>query len=107
MGDAFAGVFSVVDDKAESVFVQAKIARNTFGLQEQMADHLMILRLGLGDAGDRFFGNHQHVHGGLRVDVVKGEDEVVFVDDFSGNFAGDDFLEESHHTIISVSLAFC
>jgi hypothetical protein len=23
------------------------------------------------------------------------------------DFAGDDFLEESHHTIISVSLAFC
>ena len=44
MGDAFAGVFSVVDDKAESVFVQAKVARNIFGLQEQMAEHLMILR---------------------------------------------------------------
>lgn len=107
MGDAFAGVFSVVDGKAKSVFLQAKVARNIFGLQEQMAEHLMIIRFSLGDTGDRFFWNHQHVHGGLRVDVVKGEDELVFVDNVGGDFAGDDFLKESHHTIISVSLAFC
>ena len=107
MRDAFAGVFSVVDGQAKSVFVQAKVACNIFGLQEQMAEHLTIIRFGLGDAGDRLFGNHQHVHGGLRVNVVKGEDEVVFVDNVGGDFAGDDFLKESHHTIISVSLAFC
>ena len=56
MRDAFAGVFSVVDGQAKSVFVQAKVACNIFGLQEQMAEHLTIIRFGLGDAGDRCFG---------------------------------------------------
>ena len=67
----------------------------------------MVFGLGFGDSSDGFLGNHQHVRGRLRVDVVEGKDEVVFVDDVGRDFAGDDFLEERHHTIISVSFAFC
>ena len=29
-------------------------------------------------------------------DVVEGEAEIVLVDDFGGDFPGDDFFEEGH-----------
>ena len=34
--------------------------------------------------------------GGLRIDVFKGETELVFVDDIGRNFAVDDLLEDAH-----------
>jgi hypothetical protein len=42
-----------------------------------------------------FFGDDEDVGGGLRVDVFEGEDVVVFVDFFGGDFATEDAAEEA------------
>lgn len=42
-----------------------------------------------------FLGDDEDVGGGLRVDVFEGEDVVVLVDFFGGNFPCDDAAEEA------------
>ena len=93
MGHAFAGIFSVIDDEAESVFVQSQFARDFTRLQEQMTQHLMIFRLGLGNSRDGFLGDNENVRGRLWVDVIEGQHQVVLIDDVRGNFSSDDFFE--------------
>ncbi len=40
---------------------------------------------------DRDLRDHQDVRRCLRVDVAKGEDAIILVDDVGRNLAGDDF----------------
>ena len=40
-------------------------------------------------------GHHQKVHGRPRVDVMEGENFLVFIDFFRGNLACDDFAEKA------------
>ena len=42
-----------------------------------------------------FFGNDEDVGGGLGVDVFEGEDVVVFVNFFGGDFTAEDAAEEA------------
>ena len=98
MRHAFASVFAVIDDEAESVFVQSKFARDFTRLQKQMAQHLMILRFSLSNSRDGFLGDDENVRGRLWVDVIEGQHQVVLIDDVRGYFTGDDFLEERHAT---------
>ena len=90
---AFAGVRAVVENEPETFFVQPKFARDFTRFQEQMAQHLMILRLGLGNSRDWFLGDDEYVRGCLRVDVIEGQYQVVLIDDVCWNFSSDDFFE--------------
>ena len=93
MWHAFAGVGAAVENKPETFFVQSKFACDFTRLQKQMAQHLMILRLGLGNSRDWFLGDDKHVRGRLRVDVIEGQHQVVLIDDVRWNFSSDDFFE--------------
>src|SRR3979411_842188 len=42
-----------------------------------------------------FLGNHQHVGGRLRLNVLKSKDVLVLVDFFRWNFAADDAAEKT------------
>src|ERR1700676_5270645 len=42
-----------------------------------------------------FFGDDENVRGGLGVDVFEGEDVVIFVDFFGGDFAAEDAAEKA------------
>jgi hypothetical protein len=42
-----------------------------------------------------FFGDDENVSGSLRVDVFEGENVVVLVNFFSGNFAAEDAAKEA------------
>src|ERR1700680_1520764 len=42
-----------------------------------------------------FFGDDEDVGGGLRVDVFEGEDVVVFVNFFGGDFSAENAAEEA------------
>ena len=47
------------------------------------------------------------MHGCLWVDIFEGKDAVILVHNVRGNLARDDFFEQRHHTIMSVSFASC
>ena len=94
MWHAFAGVRAVVENEPETFFVQPKFARDFTCFQEQMAQHLMILRLGLGNSRDWFLGDDEYVCGRLRVDVIEGQHQVVFINDVRWNFTGENLRKD-------------
>jgi len=52
-----------------------------------------------------FLGNYQHMDRGLGVDVSKGENPVVFIDDICGNFLAEDLVKKGvFHGTSSTSL---
>ena len=91
---ALAAVLAVVDDQPVAAFVQSQFGRHFGGLEQQVAEQLVVFRLGLGQARDGFFGNHQNVLGRLGIDVAQREHQVVFINDGRGNFPRDDFFKQ-------------
>jgi len=91
--DRFAPVRTVIDHEAVPVG-QTQLFGDLRGLEQQMAEKLVLVRTGLGDAGNMLLGNNQHVRRGLRIDVAEGEHEVVLVNNVGGDFARGNFLEQ-------------
>ena len=89
----FAGVGTIVEHEPKTVLPQAQLFGHFGGLQQEMAEDLMIFRRGFGDARDRFLRNDQHVLGRLRFDVAKRDHLVVFIKDRGRDFAGDDLFK--------------
>lgn len=94
MRDGFAGIGTVIDDEAKAALADVKLFGERSGFEEQMAKDLMIFRLRLGDPRNRFLGNDEHMNRCLRLDVLEGDDFVVFVENFGGDFAVDDFFKK-------------
>ena len=93
VGDGFAAVGAVVEDKAEAV-IEVEVGGDFGGGEEEVADEGLVGGGGFGEAGDGFFGDDEDVKGGLGVDVAKGVADVVLVDGGAGDFAVNDALEE-------------
>ena len=49
-----------------------------------MAKHLMIFRLGFGNARDGFLRDNENVDGCLRVNVIESDNKVILVNDEIG-----------------------
>jgi len=90
----FAGVGAVVDYKTVTAFLQAKFVRNLGGLQQKVAEDLMVFRSGFGQARNGLLGNDQNVRRRLRFDVAEREHQIVFINNGRRNFAGDDFFKK-------------
>jgi len=91
--DGFAGVGSVVEDEAESVF-EAELFGDFPSFEEQMSKDGVVRHLSFRDARDGLLGDDQDVHRRLRFDVVESDHPVVLVNDGGGNFARDDFFKQ-------------
>ena len=90
----FATVRAVVDDEPVAGFFPAEFGSAFGGFEQEMAEQFLIVRLRFGDARNRLLWKNQNVRRGLRIDVVNGEDEVVFKNDLRRNFAGGDFFKQ-------------
>jgi hypothetical protein len=77
MGNGFAGIRPIVKDQAKPGFRQADLLSNLSGFEQQMTQHLVVFRCGLGDPWDRFLRDGDDVGRGLRFDVVEGNDQVI------------------------------
>ena len=93
--DGFPAVPAVVNDQAVATGFETEAGRHCGGLQEEVAQHRLVLRLRLRHARDWLFGNDQDMNGRLRIDVVQGQHQVILVGDSGRNLPGDNFLEES------------
>lgn len=94
MRHGFAGVRAVVEDEPKTILREAEFLRDLARLEHQVAENLVIFSRRFGDAGNGFLRNQQNVRRGLRVDVAKGDDEVVFINDLRRDFARDDFFKQ-------------
>lgn len=102
MRHGFAGVRAVVEDEPKTILREAQFLRDFARLEHQVAENLVILRRRFGDAGNGFLRDQQNVRRGLRVDVAKRDDEVVFINNLRRDFARDDFFKQGLvHTLSS------
>lgn len=86
---------AVINDHPVSLRVQALVPRDFFSGQKEMADKVFV---GFGhavDIGNMFFGNDERVDRRLRVHVLEGGHEIVFVNDFGRDFFSDDSAENA------------
>jgi len=103
--NGLAGRFAMIDDRAVAIGVEMQIASD-LGQPHQCRSY----RGGVGfrhvvEARDVLSGNHQHVRGRLRIDVVKRDHVGVLINFFCRNLAVRDPAEEtaitsSHAAII-------
>ena len=94
--NGFAGVGAVVNHEAEAGG-KVEFFCDDVRDREQVAEDGFVGGRGCGEAWNQLFGDDQQVHGGLRLDVVEDDAEVVFVFDLGGDFAVDDALEDGFH----------
>lgn len=94
--DGLAAVCAVVDDGAEAVWLKALFAGNFPDGEEEMPEEGVIFLGGGAEARDGFFRDEKQVGGCLGGNVAEAEALFVLVNDVCGDFAGDDFFEQSH-----------
>lgn len=88
--DALSAVFTGIDDSTVAVF-EIELMSDLGDHAEEVCGELGVFVSEVVKGDERFFGNEQNVNGSLWIDVVEGEAEVIFVDDFGRNLAVDDF----------------
>lgn len=89
-----AGAGADVEHGAVSVFNIA-LAGDLSGGQVTASDQFSVFFLCLFQSGKVLLGNDEHMRRSLRLDVVKGEDVVVFIHFLRGNVTVDDAAEEA------------
>jgi len=93
MRHGLAAIPAVVEDDAVAGFVETQFTGHRGGLEQQVAEQLLVFGPGVGQAGDVFLGNDEDMGWRFGIDVAEGQDQVIFEDDIGRDFAGDDFLE--------------
>lgn len=88
----FASVGTVVDDNPEAVF-QTELPGQGRSHKEQMSQKFLICRLRCSETCEAAAGNHQHMHGGLGVDVPNRDTMRVLMLKLRRYRSFDDFLE--------------
>lgn len=68
------------------------------GCVQQPAQQSFVSWLSMGQGGQMLLGNDEDVNRGARIDVVEGEDLIVFPDLFRGYGPGDDLAEDAFHS---------
>src|SRR3954466_551490 len=94
MEDGLTAAWADVVDRAVPVFDVA-FARELGGDHVRVTDNLEIIGGECVHADNVLLRNDEQVSWRLGVDVLKGEDEFIFVDFARGNVAGDDLAEET------------
>ena len=96
MRNAFARIRSAVDDDAVTALREIEFFRHHSRSEQQFPEQRLIGIRRLSQPPNAVLRNDEHVHRRLRIDIMKGEHVVVFVNDFRRNFAANDFLENGH-----------
>jgi hypothetical protein len=97
--DALSALFAGVDDGSVAV-VESELCGEFGDHEQEVSSELGVLWGEIIEGDKRFFGDEEDVSGRLGTDIVEGEAEIVFVDDFCGDFAIDDFLEDGHVRVL-------
>ena len=87
-----AGLGTAVDDRAPTL--ETFLAGYPRSNQKEMAQQSPILGTGLGQVGDRLAGNHQGMHGSLRIHIPKRQATFIAVKSLAGNLAPQDATED-------------
>ena len=89
MHDGLAAVFPAVVDDTEAV--HQTLLPGDFGNCLKALGYIeRVVLIDAPCAADVLLGNHQNVHGRLRIDIPKGKNVIVLIDLCAGDLSGDD-----------------
>ena len=94
MRNRLSTVPAIVDHDPEAVFAQSFLFGDNTYAGEEVAEEILVGRVGLADPDDQLFRNEEQVNRGLRGDVPEAEAQVVLVDDVARDFPVCDLLED-------------
>src|SRR5947207_14468148 len=83
----------LVEDQAVAVAIDLAFVRDAVGDLDHAGEHRRMRGCEVVDAGNVLLRNHQHVRGGDRADIVKGDDLFVAEDLLCGNLPREDLAE--------------
>ncbi len=93
MGNSFSSVMPVVDNQAESSFIQMKSPDNPPDCQHHVPQKGCIFLPGLGKAGNGLARNQQQMFRRLWANVPETNTQLILIHNVRGNFPGTDFLK--------------
>ena len=92
----FATFLTIVDHDAKSL-VQSFLLGNFTCNEEQMPEYRLVIRCGLTNSWNEFFGNDEQMNGCLRSDIVDDDALLILMNFVCGNFPGNDFFKDGTH----------
>ena len=89
-----AGIRTVVQDQPKARLCESLPARNLSRLQEQVTQHFLVLRCGIGDPRDGLPGHDEDVDRRAWLDILESDHVLVFVNELGRNLAIRNFLKQ-------------
>lgn len=93
MVNGLASMVSHIGHDPISGFINAKLSSDLAKNKQQVTGEQLVFLIECGDVDDFLFGNHQHMNGSLRGDIVKRQTLIVFVNDVRIDLTVNDLLE--------------
>jgi hypothetical protein len=94
MRNGFAREWPIVNHQAITILVRADLSGHLRGFQQQMPEQRVILGGGRVDARDWFLRHDQHMNRRRRANIAKRKNQIILINDVTGDFARRDFLEQ-------------
>ena len=94
VGDGLASMFAIIDHDPEAVFTQSLLLGDNTYAGEEVADEILVGRVGLADPDDQLFRNKEQVHRSLGRDISETQALVVLVEDVGRDLPVYDLLED-------------
>jgi hypothetical protein len=95
MEDRLPGAGQAISDDSKPPFVETQLTCDLDRGQLQFAEQKGVLGVGIEEGGEVLLGNDQDVRWGLWLEIVKGDDIVVFIGDVRGQLACGDSAEDT------------
>lgn len=95
MVDGLVGIRAVVHHAAVSALGYTLTRRDARGGQGHLSQDTVMLRISQREVGDVLPRDHQDVNRGRRIDVAKGHDILILVDNVGGNLAHNNAAKET------------
>jgi len=97
MENNLSGIHTAVVQQAISAFRNAQQLGNLAGCLVNLYDQLPIFFLYLMQGCDMLFGDDQHMHRRRRLNIVKGDHMLIFINNVAGKLPVYDFTENAIH----------
>lgn len=95
MLDGLPRMVSTVGDDAEAISRKPLLCGDLSNDFEHMGNRSGIICIHMSGGWNMLLGNHQDMHGRLGIDIVEGQNAIVFIDLFRGDFSSDDFTKQA------------
>lgn len=95
MENGLTGIVAVIDDHPVTALVKPLLGCNGLGNKEQMPDELTVRDSETVNVCDMFFRHNERMDRRLGIEVLKGDRELILVDDLCDDFFLDDFAKQA------------